>query len=185
MRTSLLPLAVICPLLFLCTPVGPGGETPPRIVINEFMTANGDGGPTDEHGNPDDWVELFNASDAAITLQGYYLSDDSLQLHAYSLPDTQLPPGGYLLVWADDEPEEGNRHAPFKLSWQNGDEIILTKGRDLIVDRYQFFPENGNPLARVPGTSFGRAADGDTIWGQQLEPTPGTANTGIRLPKTD
>ncbi len=185
MRIALLPVLVICTLLLRCTPVGPGGAAAPGIVVNEFMAANGDGGPTDEHGDPDDWVELFNTSDAVIDLQGYYLSDDSLQLHAYSLPDTQLPPGGYLLIWADDEPDEGSRHAPFKFSWQNGDEIILTQGKNLIVDRYRFFPENGNPLARVPGTSFGRTADGDTTWGQQLEPTPGSANTGIRRPKTD
>jgi hypothetical protein len=167
-------------LLLMCSPAGDGAEPRPAIVINEFMTANEGDKFTDEYGDADDWIELYNGGDTPVNAGGLFLSDDSLHLHAYTLPDTLLPPGGYLLVWADDEPLEGTWHAPFKLSWKRGDEIILTKGAGSIVDRYRFFPENGNPLARVPGTSFGRNPDGADDWGQQTEPTPGTANRGSR-----
>jgi hypothetical protein len=167
-------------LVFMCTPSQPSVDAVPPVVINEFMAANEPGGPVDEYGDADDWIELYNAGYAAVNVSDLYLSDDSLHLHAYSLPDTVVPPGGFLLIWADDEPAEGRWHAPFKLSWRSGDEIILTQGLEQQVDRYRFFPENDNPTARVPGTSFGRAEDGADLWGQQLQPTPGAANEGVR-----
>ena len=185
MKIPLNMLLAAAALLYTCSPTGTGDDGNRLIVINEFMSANSDDGPTDEHGDSDDWIELYNNGENEISVADLYLSDDSLQLHAYSFPDTVIAPGGFLLVWADDEPLEGKWHAPFQLSWQNGDEIILTKGRDRIVDRYRFFPENGNPTARVPGTSFGRAGDGDTLWGQQTEPSPGAPNRGIREWRTD
>ena len=182
MNIVTLLLAAAAVMLVTCIPSGNTAGEGGRVVINEFMTANNEGGPADEYGDHDDWIELYNAGDASVNIGVLSLTDDSLQLHSYSLPDTQLPAGGFVLIWADDEPMQGKWHAPFKLSWKNGDEIILTQGKDRIVDRYRFFPEDGNPLARVPGTSYGRAVDGDTLWGQQIEPTPGTANRGIRTP---
>ena len=109
------------------------------------------------------------------------LSDDSLQLNRFILPDTLLPAGKHLLIWADDDVQQGKWHAPFKLAAAEGDEIILSSTDNRIVDRIQFFPKNHNPIARVPDESYGRLYDGDTLWGQQNTPTPGTANTGGRV----
>lgn len=149
-------------------------------VINEFMASNVASGIVDECGDTDDWIELCNTSGKQLQAGDYGLSDDSTRLYRFSLPDTQLPPGGYLLIWADDEPQQGKWHAPFKLSATDGEEIILTHIDGRIVDRIQFFPRNRNPIARVPDESYGRFSDGDTLWVQQDTPSPGVANIGGR-----
>jgi hypothetical protein len=181
MKTMRCPARLLCGLLILFLTCGV--EAPERHhdpVINEFMAANVTSGITDESGDADDWIELCNTSGKPLQSGDYGLSDDSTRLYRYALPDTQLPPGGYLLIWADDEPEQGKWHAPFKLSATEGEEIILTHTEGRIVDRIQFYPRNRNPIARVPDESYGRFADGDTLWVQQDTPSPGAANAGGR-----
>lgn len=45
-----------------------------------------------------DWVELYNGSDAAVNLKGYFLSDDADQLQKMALGETVIAPGGYAAV---------------------------------------------------------------------------------------
>jgi hypothetical protein len=179
--TVLFAAGLACCTRELPAPVGPPDEpSAPALVINEFMADNNGDSILNEYGVASDWIELYNRGDEAIALRGYYLSDDSTDLRVYSLPDTSIQPGGYLLVWADGEPQNGVLHAPFKLSAFDGDEIILTIGRTGIVDRIQFFPHNNNPVARVPGESYGRTVDGGDTWDQQRTPSPGAPNSGGR-----
>lgn len=152
-----------------------------HLLINEFMASNSVSGCIDEYGDSDDWIELYNSGTEAVETGGYMLSDDSLRLNRFMLPDTLLPAESHLLIWADDDPQQGKWHAPFKLDATEGDEIILSTTENLIVDRIQFFPKNHNPVARVPDESYGRLYDSDTLWGQQNTPTPGSANTGGRV----
>lgn len=171
----------ICTLL-LCSPVNTeDGVERNAILINEFMAGNNASGCVDEYGDSDDWIELYNSGAEPVQMGKYMLSDDSLRLNKYLLPDTLLGSGQHLLIWADDEPQQGIWHAPFKLSATDGEEIILSGADERIVDRIQFFPENNNPIARVPDESYGRLTDGDSLWGQQNTPTPGATNTGGRV----
>ncbi len=181
MKTALVLAVVLTGIICKCTPSGGDADgDAPALVINEFMASNGSDSIVDEYGDADDWIELFNRGDAAVEIRGCFLSDDSTNPHAYPLPDTTVPPAGFLLVWADNDALQGKWHAPFKLSAQDGEEIILTRGKAQIIDRIQFFPHNNNPLARVPDESYGRERDGSENWVQQREPTPGSANVGGR-----
>ena len=45
------------------------------IFINEFMAANTEA-VADPQGQYDDWIELYNASSAAIDVGDWYLTDD-------------------------------------------------------------------------------------------------------------
>ncbi len=45
------------------------------VVISEFLADN-DNGLLDADGDSSDWIELHNASDAAVNLDGWYLTDD-------------------------------------------------------------------------------------------------------------
>lgn len=45
------------------------------IVINEFLSAN-ENGLTDEDGDFEDWIELYNAGSQTINLLDYGLSDE-------------------------------------------------------------------------------------------------------------
>ena len=148
------------------------------LVINEFLTSNTLGIFLDENGDREDFIELYNDGNESINVDGLYLSDDSTDLLQYRLPDTTVAPHGFLLVWADNDLDQGELHAPFKLSIQDGDEIILSVINGLIVDRIQFFPKNNNPESRLSDVSYGRESDGSNTWVRQREPSPGTANRG-------
>ena len=57
-----------------------------EIVINEFLARN-DTTVSDQDGEFDDWIELFNNSSGTISLQGYFLSDDGEELHMREKPN--------------------------------------------------------------------------------------------------
>ncbi|MBX7180645.1 MAG: CotH kinase family protein [Bacteroidia bacterium] len=93
-----------------------GGESGIRLVINELMASNSSTA-TDEAGEFDDWIELYNLSSEPIDLSGFYLSDDSLSLTKWTFPDGSIIPGnGYYIVWADEDQTQGVNHSNFKLS---------------------------------------------------------------------
>jgi len=102
---------------------GPSALQPP--VINEWMADNaGPGGlPDPVDGLFQDWFELFNPNTNTFNLSGYYLTDDLDQPAKWRIPtNTFLAGSGYLLVWADNQPEQnglspdGDLHANFQLS---------------------------------------------------------------------
>lgn len=99
------------------------------LYINEFMASNGDT-ILDEKGNSGDWIEIYNPTDESINIGGFYISDHKNEPLRWQIPGgypdkTTIPPGGYLLLWADEEPDRGPLHLNFKLD-KDGESIILT-----------------------------------------------------------
>jgi hypothetical protein len=84
---------------------------------------------------------LHNAGTEAVDISGYGLTDDITTPSEYNFPDgTIIPAGGYLLVWADNQPNQegpGRYHATFGLSG-TGDEINLFSPAGILVDRVDF-----------------------------------------------
>jgi hypothetical protein len=146
------------------------------VVVNEFMADNETDSIIDQFNEAEDWVELFNGSNAAMTMEGLYLSDDSTRLDKYALADTVIESKGYYVIWLDEQAEQGDNHANFKISAQNGEELILSDSHGTIIDRIRFFASSGNPEARLPGVSYGRSVDGGDQWIKQAAPTPGKSN---------
>lgn len=93
------------------------------VQINEFMSVNEDG-IVDSDGDASDWIELFNASAAAVDLSGYTLTDDAAEPAKWTIPaTTSLGAGGYLIVFASgkDRAVAGEElHANFKLGSGDG-----------------------------------------------------------------
>ena len=89
--------------------------TTPGLVINELMASN-DGTLADENDEYDDWIEIYNASDSDIDLSGLHLSDNPNTPNKWTFPNTILQPDNYLLIWADNDENQGDNHANFKLS---------------------------------------------------------------------
>ncbi len=86
----------------------PLGGVAGTVRINEFMASNGST-LADEDGDFEDWIELVNVGGEAVNLQGWGLSDDADDPFRWTFPDTVLPPGAILLVWAsgkDRAPED-------------------------------------------------------------------------------
>ena len=123
----------------------------PGLVINEFLASN-DLIMKDESGEYDDWIELHNISDREIELAGFHLSDNSLNMTKWTFPEISIASGGYLVVWADDDEEQGPLHANFKLS-SDGEELILSDTMGSVLDLVSF-------TAQEPDTSYGRLPNG-------------------------
>ena len=73
------------------------------VVINEFMASNTRAFPdiTDFEDYPD-WIELKNTSNAAVSLDGYFLSDSSSDPFKWQIPaGASIPANGFLIIVAD------------------------------------------------------------------------------------
>jgi hypothetical protein len=140
------------------------------VVLNELMARNRRTMP-DELGEYDDWIELWNRGPGPVNLASYRLTDDPLDEEGWALPAFVLAPGGHFLVWADGQPEQGPRHAPFRLDadgeWVGLFELAEPAGR-VRVDHLYFG-------AQEPDAAFGRLTDGSAEWGRVI-PTPWAPN---------
>lgn len=149
------------------------GQAPGNIKINELMASNNSF--PDTFGETDDWFELYNSNDYPVNAGGWYLTDKFSAPNKWQIPLnypelTTIAPGGFLLLWADDQPEQGPLHTNFKLS-ASGEELALYQRFHLgysDIDRITFGPQSASQ-------SFGRYADGaDAL--MLLKPTPGASN---------
>lgn len=144
-----------------------------NLVINEFLALN-QHGLQDEAGSYEDWVEIYNPGPDAVAMGGLFLTDDLAQTTKWIFPDVTLPAGGFLLVWCDEDPEDGPLHASFKLSG-NGEALGLF-GRlaagNAAIDTHVFGPQAAD-------VSEGRLTDGGATWGFFTAPTPGASNAGL------
>jgi hypothetical protein len=136
---------------------GEDDPAPPQtLLLNEFV-ANG-GAP-----GANDWVELYNPSDAAVSLAGWYLSDDIGEPTKYALPAVSVASHG----WAALTSLQG-----FRLS-SDGEELVLSylpgTGEDRTVDAISF-------KAQEAGMSQGRYPDGGPCW-FRMKPSQKKANT--------
>ncbi len=149
------------------TIISSASEPPLGIVINEFLAKNNTIN-TDEFGDYDDWIELFNAGTNLENVGGLFLTDDINFPAKWMLPETNILPGNFLLVWADDETNQGNFHAPFKLS-SSGEQIGLYNISTSELHTIFF----GQQQADI---SSGLFPDGNIKTFYQLFPTPNETN---------
>jgi hypothetical protein len=70
-----------------------------QVVINEVQPAN-TATIADEDGDYEDWIELYNAGNVQVDLDGYGLSDDTTEPYQWTFPPVSVEPGGYLFLFA-------------------------------------------------------------------------------------
>ncbi|MCD6588564.1 MAG: CotH kinase family protein [Candidatus Fermentibacteraceae bacterium] len=145
-------------------------ESVDDIILNELMAGN-DSTIADENGEYDDWIEIVNTGTDPVDLSSFRLTDDMAFPGKYIFPDTVIQPGGYMLIWADDESEQGSLHAEFKLNG-DGEEVYLMQG-SVVIDQITF-PDLSDD------DSWGRWPDLGEGWVIQAYPTPGAPNTGTQ-----
>lgn len=134
------------------------------LAVSEVMASNVST-LADESGEFDDWVEITNGGTEAADLGGMFLTDNFGSHRKWMLPETVLAPSGRLLVWCDNQPEQGSLHATFKLSG-GGEEIALYDTE-----------EHGN--TRLSGFHFGIQND-DVSFG--LSPV---THTSLPVPRSE
>ncbi len=137
------------------------------LVINEVSGFN-TSIISDEEGEFDDWIELYNNSSETISLEGYTLTDDAQDLQKWSFPNVDIGPNDYLVVWADDDENDGELHTNFKLS-SSGDVVYLTKPDGTTMDYITFSQQ-------LEDVSFGRFPNGTGDF-TYMNPTPNASNS--------
>ena len=130
------------------------------LRINEIVSQN-EGVWVDEAGETDDYIELYNAAPRTIELSDYLIFDSS---GGHVLPKLSLSPKQMVLLWADDNVEQGALHLPFKIA-SSGERLRLVRHRvkgDTVVDDVQV-PALGehHAYARMPD---GTGAFADCGW---------------------
>jgi hypothetical protein len=151
----------------------------PPLFINEWMAANTHTVADPADGDYADWFELYNPNEVAVDLFGYRLTDDLTNTVKFVVPaGWSIPPGGHLLIWADEESYRNltgtNLHVNFKLS-RDGEGIALYHPDGSLADVVEFGPQTND-------VSQGRWPDGGAgpfvffAW-----PTPGSPNVNDGL----
>ncbi|MFQ5611411.1 MAG: lamin tail domain-containing protein [Anaerolineae bacterium] len=145
-----------------------------RLIINEFLAANGRG-LADEDGDLSDWIEIYNPGRQTVNLAGWALTNDPNQPQQWTFPDMNLRGGEYLVVFASGKNrrtlEPGAAlHTNFKLS-KSGDFLGL---HNVLEGRFVDVISPGFP-EQFGDISYGRYGDAST-YGYLFRPTPGGAN---------
>ena len=144
------------------------------VFINEWMADNSGSVLDPADMDADDWFELYNSGTEYVDLAGFALTDDPSQPAKSTIPaGVGIDPGGFLLVWADNESEQtttnADLHVNFKLS-AAGEAIELRTPTGSVVDSVLFG-------AQVADISEGRFPDGaaDPFF-DMPDFTPGASN---------
>jgi hypothetical protein len=127
--------------------------------ISEFVALNTHS-HADENGDSSDWIEIENTDGTAVSMEGWYLTDNPENLTKWTIPAVTLPPNGYLVIFASNKDRvdpAGTLHTNFTL--QPGvDEFIALVEPDgtTIASSY-------NPPPQFKDVAFGVGTVGASI----------------------
>ena len=142
-------------------------DAPSVLVINELLATN-QSTNADEEGEYEDWIELYFDIPGLMNLNGHFLTDDINEPEKWMFPDVEISGQGHLLIWADDDIEDGYLHTNFKLT-SEGESIALYDPNLNLIDYIEFGEQNDD-------ISYGRHLDGNENWIFFNQPTPGSPN---------
>ena len=141
------------------------------VDLNELLAIN-DSINTDAAGEYEDWLELYNLQPEPVILDGYYLTDkrDNLTKWQFPLTGIEIPSGGFLLIWCDeDQGQDTDLHTNFKLSGYGEFLALVAPDGSTIIDSLSFPGQQSD-------ISYGRTDDGSETWTYFEVPTPGSSN---------
>jgi hypothetical protein len=145
---------------------------PGAVVINEILAHS--------HAEASDWIELYNATETAIDIGGWFISDSNDNLFKYKIAaGTTIGPNGHLVLYEDQNfgnPNDPGTYEPFALS-ENGEKLYLSSAQNDVLTGYRDVEDFG---ASETGVSFGRYYKSSTNnynFVAMEENTPGSANS--------
>lgn len=149
-------------MMFQPTPgaANTNANPPLTVFINEWLADNVATLADPADSQFEDWFEIYNPGTNTVDLGGYYLTDNLTNKFQFLVPTNgqyTIPPGGYLLVWADNESGQNstNRadlHASFGLA-KGGEAIGIFSANGTTIDAVTFG-------AQTTDVSQGRFPDG-------------------------
>ena len=138
-----------------------------NVVLNEIAAENL--GSVTNGGLFPDWIELYNRGSNTVSLADWSLSDDS-NARKFVIPSgTNLPAGGYLVIWCDTATNAPGLHTGFALG-RNGETVSLFDNATNRVDAFTFG-------LQLPNHTVGRVGGN---W-QLTVPSPNTTNIAVTL----
>ena len=118
------------------------------VIINEI---NYNSAP---EADTEDWVEIYNRSDAAVDISGWVLKDSNDDNQFVIPSSTILAVGAYLVIFKDEvdfeavHPNVSNKVGPFDFNFSNGGELIrLFNDSEALIDQVQYDDEGEWPSA--------------------------------------
>jgi hypothetical protein len=152
----------------------PGQDDPavnrPQIYVNEILT-NTDAPQVDA-------IELYNASDSAVDIGNWFLTDDRGVARKFKIPSpTLIDANGYVVFTENGFNPDPLSPVSFALS-SDGDEVYLFSAD--ATGNLTGYSDGFSFGAAASGVTFGRYAssDGKVHYPAQLSPTLGSANSG-------
>ena len=148
-----------------------------QILVNEIFADNGTC-CLDDFDEEEDFLEIINLSNQSIDLAGYYFGDlnGGSTIPAGFPETTTIQSGGILVLWYDNDEEQGPLHIGAKLR-KNGETIIgINPDGDTIIE-ITYGPQYEDiSYASLPdGQSF------DNGWDFSMCPSPGLINTSCPM----
>jgi hypothetical protein len=138
------------------SPVDNGGAPKAEVLINEVLAEGIGGSP--------DWIELYNAEDREVPLDGWRLWSKSSEGEPFVFPDgATIPAAGHLVL-----ERHGKGSFSFDLWAEDALHLEASTGEEVDVLAWT--------AAAPPGSSFGRLPDGDETTATFAEPTKGEPN---------
>lgn len=150
------------------------------IFINELVASNQT--IMDEYAEMDDYIEIYNAGNEEVDLGGWYLTDTPDNKVLAQIPSTNaslttVPAKDRIVLWADEDEEQGILHLGFKLS-KDGETVVLSRVLENltveIVDSVTY-------PSMASNMSYSRTPDGSDVWTVQA-PTWNSQNTPSFIP---
>lgn len=143
------------------------------LRINELCPSN-NGVIADDFGEYDDWIEIYNSGDVEVDLNGLYISDDISDPFKWQLQEAfdeelLVAPNSYIVLWADNQSDQGGKHLGFSLS-MNGEDVLLSSSSFEVIDEHSY-------TQVLPDLSLGWDDNLET-WRLYSTPTPESENTG-------
>jgi len=156
----------------------PGEDDPPppeipSVVINEALTNTVL--PTE------DAIELYNPTDSAARIGGWFLTDDRRQPWKFRIPDeTEIPTGGYLVFDEDDFNVDPASPTSFLLSSLGEEVYLFSADAEGTLTSYSHGFEFG---AAESGVTFGRyvTSTGGEHFVAQVAATLNGPNAGPKM----
>ena len=156
------------------SPGAAGTDLPVGVVVNEVLS----------HTDPPlvDAIELYNPTESAINIGGWFLSDSDNPYKKFRVPSgTVLAAGGYITFdeTNDFNKSMGTNSTDFALNAAHGDDVWLLQGDS--QSNLVAFVDHVSFGAAKNGESFGRWPNGQGELYPMLSRTFGAANSGPRV----
>ncbi len=140
------------------------------LIIHE-LDAVGGLEVMDDDGDEEDWFEIWNRSDASVSLAGWSVTEGEDVVDAWPFPEMEIAAGGYLLVYASGKDRRdlaAPLHTDFKLGAE-GEPLRLIRPDGSVSHGF----DPAYPAQRE-GYSYGLTGEGTYRYFSRA--TPGEAN---------